>query len=449
MTVIIALLILAVGVAFVAGWRIGLRRAHPPGAASPAGPQIAAPAIARISFELTIPQDTPPGEPLYLVGSFNGWNPADPQFQLQRVADQATGTWALSTSHVLEYKITRGSWQTVEKGERGVEITNRVLTPTADATVAGRVFEWTDRASPDQKIYDPRVERVTFASQALGVERTFYLYLPPEARADEAARFPSLYLLRGHEREWINKGEDQSRRGQRNVIDVYEELRAAGAIGPMVLVFPGMTSANGAIHSLGINMRAPELAKDPSIGSGRFEDYFFADLIPYLEANHPVLPGGEHRAIDGFSLGGFMSVNLALLRPGSFASVGAYDGLYFWDDPATGATVALTDTVFSRSLFDANFGVPRDRAYAAKHNPTTLLRANGVAAPEIQWLIEFGPEHAEPNVNFFRSDRLLTLLEERGAVNQLAGPLPDGIHNWQMADDHLRRALPLHWRRVK
>lgn len=432
------LFIIAISLAFVVGWQVGRTR-----------PQASAPLTPTVSFEITIPADTPPGDPLYLTGSFNNWHPADATFLLTRTADLATGAWIFTPGMTLEYKVTRGSWQTVEKGVGSLEIGNHLATATAGTVVTGKVLSWADILYREEAIYDPRIERVDFASATLGVTRTFYIYLPPEVRSDETLRVPSVYLLRGHEREWVNKSEDSSRAGERNVIDVYEELRAVNAIGPLVFVFPGLTSANGAVHSLGINMHAPDLAQDKSLGTGRFEDYFFKDLIPYVETNYPVLFGGAHRAVDGFSLGGFMSVNLALRQPGQFSSVGAYDGLYFWDDPATGTTIAITDTVFNRSLFDPNFGVPRDREFAAQNNPLTLLRTDGVAASRLQWLIEYGPQPAEPNVNYFRGVRLDELLQEVGATNRLSGVLADGIHTWEMADEHMRRALPLHWERIK
>ena len=437
----LTLFLIALGLSFALGWLLARQRPTTPISVVTPDPTIA--------FEITIPQDTPPNEPIYLAGSFNDWNPADATYLLTRTANLAVGSWVFTPGLLLEYKITRGSWQTVEKGTGGMETRNRVITATAGIVVPANVVGWADVAYHDEALYDSRVERVDFWSQSLGITRTFYVYVPPETRNDRHERVPSVYLLRGHEREWINKSEDATRGGKRNVLDVYEELRASGAIGPLVFVFPGMTSANGAVHSAGINMRAPELAKDPSIGSGRFEDYFFNDVVHYVETHYPVLFGGTHRAVDGFSLGGFMSVNLALRQPEAFASVGAYDGLYFWDEPDHGMTIALTDTVFMRSLFDADYGVPRDHEFAARNNPLTLLRMDGVHAQRLQWLIEYGPKAAEPNVNYFRGVRLDELLAEAGATNQLGGALPNGIHTWEMADDHMRRTLPLHWQRIK
>ena len=435
----LTLFIIALGLAFALGWVMGQRRVPPTVAIDP---------MQRVHFTFEIPADTPPGDALYLAGTFNNWNPADPSYVLTRTADFATGSWVFTNGLKLEYKITRGSWQAVEKASDGREIANHQATVAPRLELTHKVGTWADTDYRDDAFYDERIERVDFFSQSLAMTRTFYVYVPPEVRSDPDLRVPSVYLVRGHEREWVNKNEDSSRNDQ-NVIDVYEELRATKAVEPMIMIFPGFTNKSGSVHSAGVNMLQPELVKDSSIGTGKFEDYFFNDLIPYVETHYQVLLGGAHRAIDGFSLGGFISVNLALLHPGEFASVGSYDGLFFWDDPETGTTIALTDTVFTRSLFDPNFGVPRDYDYAAKHNPLTLLRMDGAQAPRIQWLIEYGPEIAEPNVNYFRGARLDALLKEAGATNKLGGVVKYGSHSWRMADEHMKRALPLHWQRIK
>jgi hypothetical protein len=146
--------------------------------------------------------------------------------------------------------------------------------------------------------YDPRARHVTFFSPALGISRSFFIYIPPDV--DERCPAPAIYLLRGHEREWINPFEDRSRDG-RNVIDVYEDLRAAGRVGPLALVFPGTSSDDNRIPGMLVNMRAPHLANGATgIGSGRFADFFFDDLIPYVDRHFPVIPerkGAGHRRL--------------------------------------------------------------------------------------------------------------------------------------------------------
>lgn len=296
--------------------------------------------------------------------------------------------------------------------------------------------------------YDPRVRQVTFFSSALGVSRTFYIHVPPDV--DEQRRAPALYFLRGHEREWINPAEDATRGGT-TVIDVYERERATGRIGPLVLVFPGVASDDNRFPGLLINMRAPELAQGASgIGSGRFADYFFDDLIPYVDCHFPLL-GGRARGITGFSLGGAMAVAAAARRPDLFACAGAYDGTFLYSCDR-GRRVRKRDRVVANPMFDPAYGVPRDPAFVARHNAANLiLRGDAAALARVSWIISFGPEQHEPwQSNYYRGAHLLECLSRRGLTNALADPvLPGGDHSWRTADRFIALTLPLYERALR
>jgi hypothetical protein len=89
------------------------------------------------------------------------------------------------------------------------------------------------------KPIDVRARLITLESKALGVTKRFYVALPPGYSSPQNAnrRYPTLYLFRGHEHEWIHRWQDHSRQG-RTVIDVYRELLHQGRVGPMI---PGLS----------------------------------------------------------------------------------------------------------------------------------------------------------------------------------------------------------------
>lgn len=291
--------------------------------------------------------------------------------------------------------------------------------------------------------YDPRVALVTVDSAVLGIKKSFYIYLPPDYSSEES-RYPVLYLFRGHEKEWVNPREDGSRRGQ-TVIDVYEELLAAGEVGEMILVFPGVSSDDNAVPGMLVNMEAPDSRK-AGIGTGQFEDYFIQELIPYVDENYRTTADPSQRGVDGFSLGGFMATKIAAQYPDLFGTAGAFDGLYFYttpdcqlDDPR--------DNTFDMTLFAQTFGTPRDLELATANNaPTLICAADPAAIQSVEWFIQYGPESAEPNdANFYRGEHLLEQLTAKGVENGFADPILAGGHRWAVADEHMRQTLPLHW----
>ena len=48
------------------------------------------------------------------------------------------------------------------------------------------------------------------------------------------------------------------------------------------------------------------------------------DIIPFIEANYPVVKDSKHRAVAGFSVGGGQTFNIGLTNPDKFAYICSY-----------------------------------------------------------------------------------------------------------------------------
>ncbi|MBP2113077.1 carbohydrate binding domain-containing protein [Paenibacillus silagei] len=100
-----------------------------------------------VTFRVSVPGSTPANAPVYLTGSFNSWNAADAAYLLTRGSDGVYSiTLNLPAGSAVTYKLTRGSWGTVETASSGADIANRTLTPAGGAqTVTLSVQRWKDQ----------------------------------------------------------------------------------------------------------------------------------------------------------------------------------------------------------------------------------------------------------------------------------------------------------------
>jgi len=117
---------------------------------SPASPPIAASAQSRdvaVSVTVTLPANTPTGDPVFIAGDFQGWNPGGtPMTRLDDVT--WTITLPFTEGDAPQYKFTRGTWEAVEKDAGCGEIPNRTFTVSfgMDGTqlVENTVEKWRD-----------------------------------------------------------------------------------------------------------------------------------------------------------------------------------------------------------------------------------------------------------------------------------------------------------------
>lgn len=99
-----------------------------------------------VTFRVNVPSTTPASGPVYLSGSFNSWNAADPAYQLTKGTDGVYSiTLSLPAGTAVQYKVTRGAWTNVEVNSNGSDLANRTLTPSGGAqTVNLTVQRWKD-----------------------------------------------------------------------------------------------------------------------------------------------------------------------------------------------------------------------------------------------------------------------------------------------------------------
>ncbi|MDX2019480.1 MAG: alpha/beta hydrolase-fold protein [Deltaproteobacteria bacterium] len=153
------------------------------------------------------------------------------------------------------------------------------------------------------------VEHHSFYSPSMRRQVGFNIYLPDAYRAEPLKRFPVVYYLHG-------RTDDENTHLQN--INVLDRAIADGKVLPFIYVYTygGRTS----------------FFSDSVDGTIRGETVIIKELIPHVDGAYRTIANRVGRALQGFSMGGFGAMKLAVKHPDMFSSVVAYSGGYLTPD---------------------------------------------------------------------------------------------------------------------
>ena len=137
-----------------------------------------------------------------------------------------------------------------------------------------------------------------FRSESMKREVGYCIYLPPSYATDTERRYPVIYHLHG-------AGGNETRSVYS--AGVLHEGILAGKLPEMIMVFP-----NGGRSTM-----------YQDSGDGRFmaETMMIKELIPHIDSTYRTIADRRARCIEGFSMGGRGSTNLAMKYPEMFGSL--------------------------------------------------------------------------------------------------------------------------------
>lgn len=265
-----------------------------------------------------VPAATPTEDNIYLAGSFNNWNPADPDYKMHKIG---AGQYQFVFSELYQdaaYKFTRGSWQTVETDSAGNDLPNRKLDLQHASQLQVAVQGWKDQLQARQSTASTAAANVqvldtAFAMPQLGRQRRIWLYLPPDYTTSDK-RYPVIYMHDGQ--NLFDKASAFS--GEWGVDETLNQLFRQGHPGVIVVGID-----NGGAH------RIPEYApwENKEYGGGEGDAYLrfiVENLKPYIDSHYRTMPGQQQTALAGSSLGALISLYGAMEYPQVFGRIGLF-----------------------------------------------------------------------------------------------------------------------------
>lgn len=208
-------------------------------------------------------------------------------------------------------------------------------------------------------------DSLVMKSSILNKDKKFAIYLPAGYNTSKLS-YPVLYLLHGgsgNQKDWIAAG---------NMKATTDKAIAEGKAAPMIVVMP---DAEMTFYMNNVK------------GEYQFEDYFFKELIPYIEKEYRCRKEKKFRAISGLSMGGFGSLLYSFHHPEMFSSCAALSAAVRTDEQINAFPLDQYLARFKTAMGDVKEGEQRITPF---WNQNSIL-----------YLVQRMPEEQKKSVRFY------------------------------------------------
>lgn len=249
------------------------------------------------------------------------------------------------------------------------------------------------------------MDNLTVKSKILNMDRKYAVYLPPDYETSQRS-YPVLYLLHGagdDQTGWVQFGE---------VLRIADKAIQDGIATPMVIIMPDANTGQRGYNN-DIN------------GKWRYEDFFFSELMPYVEKTYRIKGEKRYRAVAGLSMGGYGSFLYALHRPELFSAAAP---LSAWVGPLTESEARGWIGAGAQNIDDATF-----KKFFQEQTILPLVKAIPDSTKKaVRWYIDCGDDDF-----LYEGNSLVHIAMKKGEVPH-EFRVRDGAHTWT----YWRESLP-------
>jgi enterochelin esterase-like enzyme len=249
------------------------------------------------------------------------------------------------------------------------------------------------------------MDNLSVKSKILNMDRKFAIYLPPDYETSQRS-YPVLYLLHGAGDDhtgWVQFGE---------VLDIADKAIKEGSATPMIIVMPDANTGKRGYENDVTN-------------KWRYEDFFFQELMPFVEKTYRIKTEKRYRAISGLSMGGGGTFTYALHHPELFSSA----------CPLSAATGPLTVEEAKTRLIKDNPQLADTSIAAYYKRQSVLALINNVPdslKKAVRWYIDIGDD----DFLYEGNDLVHIAMRKKEIPHEFR--VRDGAHNWT----YWRASLP-------
>jgi predicted alpha/beta superfamily hydrolase len=292
------------------------------------GPEAGQP-VPQVTFLVQVPASTPAEATLWLAGNhaeLGQWKGQG--LKLTRALEgRHAASLTLPAGTALEYKVTRGSWESVEKGTSGEELPNRTFRMgSRSERVSLTVSRWADTSPvpPPSATLTGNVRHLrNVASRHLPRARDIIVWLPPDYDANPTRRYPVLYM---HDGQNLMDA-STSFSGEWHVDETAQRLVRAGQVEPLIIVGVYNTEDRFSEYTQVVDPEYPQYGGGKADAYGRF---LVEELKPLIDKTFRTRTKPQDTGLAGSSLGGLVTMHLGIAHSNVFRRLGVISPSVFW-----------------------------------------------------------------------------------------------------------------------
>ena len=277
-------------------------------------------------------------EDIYVMGSFNNWNPDDGKYKLKPLGPTRRAIVLKDLpAGKYEFKFTRGGMDKVETTAKGEDIPNRSVElsgsdVSVDLQIPGWKDDYPDKPKPNTATAQVKIMDTAFFIPQLNRTRRIWTYLPKSYNFTKGKNYPVLYMQDGQ--NLFN--EQTAFAGEWGVDEALDSLQKITGKECIVI---GIDN--------GGDKRMQEYNPYDNEKYGKGEGQLYAEFLaktlkPYIDQHYRTVKDPAHTWVAGSSMGGIISLYTVMKYPDVFGVAGVFSPA-FWIAPAMYDDVAKTN----------------------------------------------------------------------------------------------------------